>query len=120
MLVSFRRLIAMMLAVGLAGCTGENAFIVRGRITDVQDAAYRSCWISVYQTGGVLVDHSDDINDIKGRFKSTFIVAPASRDYYFTLGCKGTGAVHETQVYRIGADRFENPIDLGQIILERP
>ncbi len=102
----------------LNGCIpiGDAALVVRGRIVDSSGPGYWNCWIALHDQNGKIVDSAD----VKPTFNKTFVIEPARRDYYFTLGCDGTASIYKTGVFTVrGGERFGNPIDLGTLVLTR-
>jgi hypothetical protein len=96
--------------------TGDGALRVSGRIVDPSGSGYRKCWISLHDRNGDVVDRAD----VPPAFSETFVIEPAERDYHFTLGCDGTASIYKTGVFTVrGGKRFDNPIDLGTLVLAR-
>lgn len=102
-----------------AACTpiGDGALKVRGQVVAPELEPYRACLLDTRDGSGVVVERQN----VSGKFASTVIIEPRTADYSFAISCQGADETYQSPTFRVGAtDRYENPIDLGRVVLKRP
>jgi hypothetical protein len=113
-------ILATVLGVALqAACTpiGDGAMIVRGQAMDPAAELYRICLLDTRDAAGTVVDRQT----VPGTFEEIVFIAPRTADYSFAISCQGADETYQSPTFRVGpSDRYENPIDLGRVVLKRP
>lgn len=97
---------------------GDAGLTVKGKIIDQKGAKIEGCKLELRMEKNEFLA---DWQQVGSPFEQTFTISPGTNRLFFVILCEGIPSPHRTKVFVVkGAERFEDPIDLGTIRLERP
>lgn len=93
----------------------DGAARVTGTVVSVSGEEMGPCSFELFFKDDNTLVHS---REITGDFDVDFTVSPFENEYYMVIRCKDCVSYHKTDTYSIGgAKYFEDPIDLGTIVM---
>ena len=96
---------------------GDAGLTVKGEVVDQKGAKIEGCKLELRMEKN---DFLADWQQIGSPFEQTFTISPGTNRLFFVILCEGASLPYRTKVFVVkGAERFEEPIDLGTIRVER-
>jgi hypothetical protein len=99
--------------IAAAACVGDGLLKVRGMITDQAGRPEDGCRLELrMEKDEFLADWQDNV---QSSFEQTFVVSPREKKLFFMIHCK-KAAPYRSPIFVVrGSERYDDPIDLGQI-----
>jgi hypothetical protein len=120
MISPWKRLVAVLLLSGLAGCflgPADGPLALEGSVSDSEGKPVTGCELTLHSSPDGRMISSQRVEP---RFQTDFVIGPGEREYYVEVSCRGHLGVSRSRPFVVtGLLDNDQPVRLGDMRLPR-
>jgi hypothetical protein len=114
-----KRLIAVLLLPGLAGCflgPADGLLVLEGSVSDGEGKPVTGCGLALHSSPDGRMISSQEVEP---RLRADFVIGPGKREYYAEVSCRGHSGVSRSRPFIATGLADAHPVQLGEMRLPR-